>query len=203
MLEQLHWLGHDAFRLDGDPVIYFDPYELQAGIPAAGLILITHDHYDHCSPDDVARIRGAGTVVVAPTPCAAKLGGAVRTVKVGDTLEAAGVQIEVVAAYNVNKRFHPRSPDNVGYIVTVHGTRIYHAGDTDFIPEMAGYRCDIALLPVSGTYVMTAEEAAQAAAAIRPQMAVPMHYGAIVGGPGDAERFQKQSPVPVRILAKE
>lgn len=203
MLEQIHWLGHDAFRIDGDKVIYLDPFKLGADVPQADLILITHEHYDHCSPEDVARIRGATTAVVAPATCASKLGGRVLVVKVGDALEAAGIPIEVVPAYNVNKRFHPRSPDNVGYILTVQGTRIYHAGDTDLIPEMSGFRCDIALLPVSGTYVMVAEEAARAAAAIKPRMAVPMHYGTIVGDESDADKFRQLSTVPVHVLPKE
>lgn len=203
MVEKIHWLGHDAFRVDAERVIYFDPWKLRKGLPTADLILISHDHYDHCSPEDVALIRGPKTVVVAPAPCAQKLGGTVRTVQVGDTLEVEGIQIEVVPAYNVDKKFHPRSPHNVGYIVTVEGTRIYHAGDTDYIPEMSGFRADIALLPVSGTYVMTAEEAVKAAEAIRPSVAIPMHFGTIVGSERDAQRFQQSCPVPVRILRPE
>ena len=203
MLEQIHWLGHDAFRVDGDPVIYFDPWKLGADAPMAGVVLISHAHNDHCSPDDVARIRGPQTVVIAPGPCKLKLGGLVRTVRVGDILEVQGISIEVVPAYNVDKHYHPRSPDNVGYIVDVEGTRIYHAGDTDLIPEMRDFRVDIALLPVSGTYVMTAEEAAEAAQVIQPQVAIPMHYGTIVGGRADAERFERLSPVSVRILEAE
>jgi L-ascorbate metabolism protein UlaG (beta-lactamase superfamily) len=203
MVEKIHWLGHDAFRVDTDRVIYFDPWKLKKGQPTADLILISHEHYDHCSPEDVALIRGPKTVVVAPAPCAQKLGGAVRVVQVGDTLEVEGVQIEVVPAYNVDKKFHPRSPHNVGYIVTVGGTRIYHAGDTDYIPEMAGFRADIALLPVSGTYVMTADEAVKAAEAIKPAVVIPMHYGTIVGSERDAQRFQQACPVPVRILQPE
>lgn len=203
MLEKIHWLGHDAFRLDVDPVIYIDPWKIAPGAPTAGLILVTHEHYDHCSPEDIARIRGPQTVVVAPAPCADKIGGAVRTVRVGDRLEVQGVPIEVVPAYNVNKRFHPRSPDNVGYILTVQGQRIYHAGDSDAIPEMADFHPDIALLPVSGTYVMTAEEAVQAVKALQPKLVIPMHYGTIVGDANDAERFQQACPVPVRILSKE
>lgn len=203
MLEKIRWLGHDAFRIDGPKVIYFDPWKLSPSSPRADLILISHDHYDHCSPEDVARIRGPETVVVAPAPCAPKLGGKVHTVRVGDTLEVKGISIEVVPAYNVNKKFHPRNPDNVGYIITVEGTRIYHAGDTDFIPEMSTFRADIALLPVSGTYVMTAEEAVQAAAAMKPGLVIPMHYGTIVGDESDAERFRKACPVPVHILKPE
>jgi L-ascorbate metabolism protein UlaG (beta-lactamase superfamily) len=203
MIEQVHWLGHDTFRIDGEKVVYFDPWKLSQKAQRADLILITHDHYDHCSPEDVARIRGPQTVVVAPPPAAAMLPAPVRAVRVGDKLDIQGIAIEVVPAYNTNKKFHPKSPNNVGYIITVGGTRIYHAGDTDFIPEMIDFRADIALIPVSGTYVMTADEAVQAAAAIRPKLAVPMHYGTIVGGTKDAERFQQRSPVPVRILEPE
>jgi len=203
MIEKIHWLGHDAFRLDVDPVIYIDPWQLPSGAPMAGLILVTHEHYDHCSPEDIARIRGPETVVVAPSPCAGKIGGTVRTVRVGDCLEVQGVSIEVVPAYNVNKRFHPRSPDFVGYILTVEGQRIYHAGDTDVIAEMKDFHPDIALLPVSGTYVMTAEEALEAVAALQPKVVIPMHYGTIVGDVKDAERFQRACPVAVRILSRE
>jgi len=203
MIEKIHWLGHDAFRVDAEKVIYFDPWKLQGKPPLADLVLISHEHDDHCSPDDVALIRGPQTAVVAPAPCAGKLGGKVRVVKVGDTLEVQGVQIEVVPAYNVNKTFHPRSPDNVGYIVTVEGTRIYHAGDTDVIPEMGRFTVDIALLPVSGTYVMTADEAVKATEVIRPGLVVPMHYGTIVGSERDARHFQRLSPATVRILQPE
>ncbi len=203
MIENIHWLGHDAFRIDGQKVVYLDPWKLRAGAPVADLILITHHHHDHCSPEDVARIRGPQTVVVAPAPAAALLPPPVHTVRVGDSLEAHGIAVEVVAAYNTNKTFHPKSPDNVGYVVTIAGTRIYHAGDTDVIPEMGDLRVDIALLPVSGTYVMTAEEAVRAAAAIQPKLVIPMHYGTIVGGQEDAERFARSCPVPVRVLGPE
>jgi len=203
MIEQIHWLGHDAFRIDGEKVIYFDPWKLKAKPPIADLVLISHNHYDHCSPEDVALIRGPQTVVIAPAPCAKDLGGEVQVVKVGDSLDVQGIHVEVVPAYNVGKKFHPRSPDNVGYIVSIQGKRIYHAGDTDMIPEMSKFQVDIALLPVSGTYVMTADEAVKAAEAIRPGVAIPMHYATIVGSERDAERFRQFCSVPVHILKPE
>ncbi len=192
MLDQMKWLGHDTFKIEsGGKVIYTDPFQLKEGLPKADLILITHEHYDHCSPDDVKKITKDGTVIVAPGDCEGKLTGKVRTVKPGDRLTEMGVDIEAVSAYNTNKQFHPKFQSWVGYIFTVEGKRIYLAGDTDRIPEMKGFRCDIALLPVSGTYVMTAEEAAKAAEDINPEVAVPMHYASIVGTEDDAEKFKK------------
>jgi len=197
LLERLHWLGHDSFRLDGPPTIYFDPLNLKGSPPKADIVLISHEHFDHCSPDDVKRISGPGTVIVAAADAAKKLHGDVRVLRPGERITVAGVEIEAVPAYNVNKfrspgnPFHPKGAGHCGYVVTVGGERIYFAGDTDRIPEMADIRCDVALLPVGGTYTMTAEEAAQAAADIHPKVAVPMHWGAgVVGSREDAERFR-------------
>ncbi|MBN2394745.1 MAG: MBL fold metallo-hydrolase [Anaerolineae bacterium] len=194
LVKKLHWLGHDSFRLDGPPVIYFDPWKLEGKLPTADLVLVSHQHGDHCSPDDIKKISGPGTVVVANHLAAKELPGATM-MRPGDTLSIAGVEIEAVPAYNVNKfrapgvPFHPKPDEHNGYIVTVAGVRIYFAGDTDHIPEMADFDCDIALLPVSGTYVMTAEEAVEAARVIKPQIAVPMHYGAGIGAADDGARF--------------
>ena len=157
MTEAIKWLGHDAFRLEGQVVVYTDPFQLDGEQVEADLVLITHSHFDHCSPDDVAKVQGPDTVIITTSDCASKLSGDVRTVKPGDSLEVKGVKVEAVRAYNTNKKFHPRENDWVGYVITFEGIRIYHAGDTDRIPEMREIDCQIALLPVSGTYVMTAE----------------------------------------------
>ncbi len=204
MSENIFWLGHDSFRLTGEKVVYIDPWKLAAGAEKADVILVTHDHHDHFSPDDIAKLSQAGTVVVAPAAVAAKLGGKTIVAQAGDRLSAAGVAIEVVPAYNPNKKFHPKSAGCVGYIVTLNGKRIYHAGDTDLIPEMTQIKTDIALLPVSGTYVMTAVEAAEAANTIKPALAIPMHYGdaEVVGTREDAEEFKRLAKVPVEILEK-
>jgi L-ascorbate metabolism protein UlaG (beta-lactamase superfamily) len=203
MLKKIHWLGHDCFRIDAENVIYFDPLELKQGSAPADIILITHEHFDHCSPKDVAKIQKKGTVIVTTADCAKKLSGETKIIKPGDAITVKGVKIEAVPAYNIDKKFHPKDKGWVGYIITVDGTRIYHAGDTDFIPEMKTIKTDIAFIPVSGTYVMTADEAVKAAEAMKPQVAIPMHYGSIVGSDKDAATFKQKCTVPVEILKSE
>lgn len=204
LLKTLHWLGHDSYRIDQPCVIYIDPWKLPPGSPAADLILVSHDHFDHCSPDDVESIRKDATVIVAQAAAAAKLRAPVRVLQVGKSVEAAGVRVEAVSAYNVDKKFHPKAEGHLGFILHLGGERLYFAGDTDLIPEMESLVCDVALLPVSGTYVMTAEEAVRAAGVIRARVAVPMHYGAGVAGTADdAETFRRGSPVPVVVLPME
>ncbi len=203
MVQNLHWLGHGTFKLTGERIVYIDPWQLKGDLEQADLILITHSHYDHCSPEDVAKVRGPQTTVVATADCVAKLGGVVQVVKPGDRLTVQGVAVEAVPAYNLDKDFHPRQEGWVGYVVTLNGRRFYHAGDSDHIPEMGAVQADVALLPVGGTYTMTADEAAAAANAMRPGVAVPMHWGSIVGGRQDAERFQALCRVPVEVLEQE
>ncbi len=205
MAQNIFWLGHDSFRLRGDKtVVYIDPWKLAEGTEKADFILVTHAHRDHFNKDDIAKISKPSTVVVGPPSVAEQLGSKTIVAKAGQTLNVAGLAVDVVPAYNPNKKFHPKDAGGVGYIVTLDGKRIYHAGDTDETPEMKQIKCDIALLPVSGTYVMTATEAAQAANTIMPSLAIPMHYGDpdVVGTRQDAEEFKKLAKVPVEILEK-
>jgi L-ascorbate metabolism protein UlaG (beta-lactamase superfamily) len=191
---EITWLKHDAFLLKGDGIVVaIDPYELRSVPEKADLVLVTHDHFDHCDPNSVRLVAKPDAVVVAPQKAASKLGKNVRVVKAGDVLTEKGVTIKVVPAYNVRperQRFHPKNYGGVGYLITLAGKTVYHPGDTDLIPEMDNLgQVDIALLPVSGTYVMDAQEAAEAVKRIKPTHVIPMHYGSIVGSKADAEKF--------------
>ncbi len=204
IVKDIHWLGHDTFKIAGEKTIYTDPFKIKKQ-DKADIILITHEHFDHCSPEDIKMIQTQDTIIVTTADCAKKLQGKIKTVKPGDKLTVDGVEIEVVPAYNTNKQFHPKEQAWVGFIFTVRGQRIYIAGDTDYIPEMKTFRADIALLPVSGTYVMTADEAVKAALDIKPKIAIPMHYDSIVGTKNDAKKFADalKGKIEVVILEEE
>jgi L-ascorbate metabolism protein UlaG (beta-lactamase superfamily) len=192
-------IAHDTFRIAGSKVVYTDPFKISKR-DEADIVLLSHDHYDHLSLEDLEKVCAPGTTIVASSSCEPGL----KNVKVKEKrfldpnakYTVGKVAIETVPAYNVNKfrepgkPFHPKDAKGVGFVLQMDGTRVYYAGDTDFIPEMKTIRCDIALLPVSGTYVMTVEEAAKAAQTLNPKIAVPMHYGAIVGSDKDAQKFK-------------
>jgi L-ascorbate metabolism protein UlaG (beta-lactamase superfamily) len=213
LIEALDWLGHSGFRLRaGRSTVYIDPYRVSPDAPKADLILVTHGHYDHFSPQDLEVLSHKGTWLVAPAAVAERVSGNVLSIAPGEMLEdelVRGVAVAAVAAYNTSKRdaegnvFHPPAAGFVGYDLNVRGERLYHAGDTDVIPEMdAVAGVEVALLPVSGTYVMTAREAAEAARRIAPRVAVPMHWGEHIGTREDAEEFAAAAPGEVRILEK-
>jgi L-ascorbate metabolism protein UlaG (beta-lactamase superfamily) len=213
LLDSIDWLGHSGFRVRvGRAVVYIDPYRVPPGSPPADLILITHGHYDHFSPQDVERLSTRSTWLVGPPAVAERVSGQVHSIAPGELLEdelVRGVHVAAVAAYNTSKRdpggraFHPREAGWVGYELNLRGERLYHSGDTDVIPEMDGVTgVDVALLPVSGVYVMTAQEAAEAARRIQPRVAVPMHWGEHIGTADDARAFAAKAPVEVRILEK-
>ncbi|MBW1988198.1 MAG: MBL fold metallo-hydrolase [Deltaproteobacteria bacterium] len=199
VLNNAKWLGHDGFLFSAaGKTVVVDPFKVENG-QIADVILVTHEHFDHCSPDDIAKFSGKDTVIVTDADSAKKLSGNVKVVAPGDTVTANGVKVTAVPAYNTDKLFHPKDKGWLGFVFTLSGVSIYHAGDTDLIPEMADINADIALLPVSGTYVMTAEEAVQAAKRIKPRVAVPMHYGSIVGDEKDAETFKQALEGEMRV----
>ena len=220
----LDYLGHDGFLITNGKRIAIDPYNVSANVERVDVILLTHDHHDHCSVKDIERLSKEGTIVVGPPHVQSAVmrveGVQLHPVERGDSLELEDIKIEVVPAYNVNKFrdearkivFHPKSEGYVGYVIKLGNVVIYHAGDTDFIPEMhklSGYSKKdnkfVALLPVSGTYVMDAEEAVEVADILHPDIAIPMHYGAVVGTVDDAQRFVhmcKERGIHAEILAK-
>ena len=208
LLDHVEWLGHAGFRIRaGRKVVYIDPYRSPEG-PPADLILLTHGHYDHFSPQDVERLSTERTLVVGPPAVAERVRGRVMSLAPGEGIDDP-LDVRAVAAYNTSKRdpdgnpFHPRAAGGVGYVLNVRGERLYHSGDTDVIPEMdevAGV--DVALLAISGVYVMTPFEAAEAARRIAPRVAVPMHWGEHIGTREDAEAFAASAPVEVKILAR-
>ena len=179
MAKKIVWLGHDSFRIDAKKTIYFDPYQISSG-PKADLILITHEHFDHCSPDDVAKIQDSETVIVTEKDSAKKLSGDVRVMGPGESITVDEIKIEAVPAYNITSgrdRFHPKGRDN-GYILTIGGERIYIAGDTEDTPEMRALRdISIAFLPMNQPYTMVPEQVAEAAKAFRPKILYPYHFG--------------------------
>jgi|UniRef100_A0A7C3SM21 L-ascorbate metabolism protein UlaG (beta-lactamase superfamily) len=203
VLSRLGWLGYASFVYEGPPVIYFDPFGLHRTQPA-DIILVTHEHPQHCSTADIEKVRRAWTVVVSDKKAAAKIEPPVLALEPWEEARVEDTLIQAVPAYNVETHFHPKRAGYLGFIVTVEGVRIYYAGDTDFIPEMADLHVDIAILPVCGLTVMDAEEAARAALALKPQVAIPMHFGGTLGTLEDAETFRAllDGKVRVEILPK-
>jgi L-ascorbate metabolism protein UlaG (beta-lactamase superfamily) len=210
----IKWYGHDTFTLEKGIKICTDPFKLSKSIDP-DLILISHDHFDHCSLEDLQRISSDKTSIVAAKECLSKLGGIKCKEKLGiapgEEKTVNGVKIRAINAYNINKinpdtkrPFHPKEDNKVGFLIDIEGMTIYHTGDSDLIPEMSDLRPDVLLVPVSGTYVMTAKEAAQAVEKIKPKIAIPMHYGTIVGSENDAKEFrQLAKSCDVHILTKE
>ena len=199
----IEFLGHSGFLIESEngKRIAIDPYNISDGIKKVDLILITHSHYDHCSIKDISKLAKKGTVIIVPPDVQSKITRIddveMQIIESGDELNLTNLKIEAFPAYNINKDFHPKSEEWVGFLIKINNVVIYHAGDTDLIPEMqklAGHGKDgnefIALLPVSGKYVMNPEEAARAASIISPTLAIPMHYGSGVAGTNeDAEKF--------------
>ena len=215
---EIKWLGHSGFFIKNSKVIYIDPYNISEGLPKADLILITHSHYDHCSFSDIQKIIKAGTRIFVTADCQSKITRFDIPIKI-DIVEpekeffVGDVKISAIPSYNLDKHFHSKEEGWVGYLIRIEDVLIYHAGDCDIIPEMqklTGYKQNgkhfVALLPVGGRFTMSAEEAAQAAKIIKPDLAIPMHYNSIVGSEEDAEEFVdlcKEEGIDARILTKE
>lgn len=207
-------LGHDGFDVapeDGKRLI-FDPYDLTGGI-TADYVFISHPHFDHCDPQAIRKVLGEKTKIIAPVSCQRELDEFAQQLElVADNAkhQLPGLTYWTIPAYNLdkfrapNELFHPRNLGGVGFVVELNDrTRIYHAGDTDFVPEMGRLKkIDLAFLPISGTFVMTLEEAMKAAELIKPKLVIPMHFGKLLGSVTDANRFAQQlsQEVPVTVL---
>ena len=201
MSVEIAWINHASFRLASEScVVYIDPWKLTDEPHDADVVFVSHSHYDHCSPPDVERVSKDDTTVIAPGETAAKFAAA-TAVAPGESITIGDVTIETVAAYNIGKKFHPKGNGWCGAVMTLGGKRIYYAGDTDLIPEMNGLgNLDAALLPVGGTYTLSAVEAAKACETIACKIAIPYHWGDIVGDASDAETFSKHATCAVTIL---
>ena len=194
------WTGHAGFKITYESKkIYIDPYKLSKeheNVSDADIVLITHNHFDHLSIEDLKNIVNETTVIVSAQECLSQLKSLSVKESIGidprNSVKVSDLKIEAVHAYNVDKEFHPKKDKKIGFIVEFGNDRLYHIGDSDVIPEMQDTNPTLALVPVSGTYVMTAEEASKAInGLINPRIAIPMHYGTIVGNKKDAIRFSE------------
>ncbi len=181
--------SHSSIRVESDLILRFDPYRLKETPNDADIVLITHDHYDHFAPEDIAKVRKEDTLFVVPQSLRGKTGGDEVVLAPGEAAEVRGIRVEAVRAYNPNKKFHPKENDWLGYVVTVEGKRIYVCGDTDATDEARAVKCDILCVPIGGTYTMTPAEAAELTAVIAPETVIPTHYGSLVGSHKNFEQY--------------
>lgn len=206
MLDAFTWYRQSALKWKGRGItLHIDPWGVPDGDERADLILITHAHFDHFNPDDLPKVTKESSIILAPQDVAAEIKtGDVRGVKPGQTIEAAGLQIATVPAYNLapeRQDFHPRDNNWVGYVLDLGGTRTYLAGDTDHTPEMADIKTDLAFVPIGGTYTMDVSEAAGAIKEISPRLAVPYHFGFVVGSKTLGEEFVRAiAPIEGRVM---
>ncbi|MHC4750508.1 MAG: MBL fold metallo-hydrolase [Planctomycetota bacterium] len=197
----LQWLGHASFKIcHEDTIIYIDPWKLEQSLHDATLVLVSHSHYDHYSAEDIAKVSGPGTKLIASADVVAKekAGEAIMS---GLTIDLGSIRVTGVAAYNPAKDFHPKAKNWIGFVIEVGSKRIYYAGDTDLTEEIKTLKeIDIALLPVGGKYTMDAAEAAEASKHIEPIQVIPYHWGDIVGSRSDVDKFANMVECDVKIL---
>ncbi|MCR5730864.1 MAG: MBL fold metallo-hydrolase [Ruminococcus sp.] len=205
MLDFITINEHSSIHIDEGKIIYSDPYNISGTPHDAGIILITHSHFDHYSPEDIRKVMKSDTVIVCPSSMTEpqELGLTVKQVTAGEKFEVLGVKFEAVPAYNISKPFHPQSNGWLGYIINSpdHG-RIYIAGDTDITPDNKQVKCDIALIPAGGTFTTDAVQAAELVNTIRPKYAIPIHYGTVAGSPDDGEKFRKAVDNGIEVVIK-
>lgn len=197
MLENIEVLYHSSIRINKEKTIYIDPFKIDRNYNDADIVFITHDHYDHYSEEDIDKVINENTTIIIPDELLTKLlrkginKNAIITVEPNKNYMVQGIKFETISAYNTNKTFHPKENGWVGYIIIINGIRYYIAGDTDITEENRRVKYDVAFVPVGGTYTMDFKEAAQLINEIQPKIAVPIHYGSVVGTKQDATDFIK------------
>ena len=195
MLENIEVLYHSSIRINKEKIIYIDPFKIDRNYNDADIVFITHDHYDHYSEEDIDKVINENTTIIIPDELLTKLlrkginKNAIITVEPNKNYMVQGIKFETISAYNTNKTFHPKENGWVGYIIIINGIRYYIAGDTDITEENKQVKCDVAFVPVGGTYTMDFKEAASLINEIKPKIAIPIHYGSIVGTEQDAIDF--------------
>ena len=197
MLENVEVLCHSSIRINKEKTIYIDPFKIEKNYNDADIVFITHDHYDHYSEEDIDKVINENTIIIIPEELLTKLlrkginKNAIITVEPNEKYMVQGIKFETIPSYNTNKTFHPKENGWVGYIITLDDIRYYIAGDTDITEENRKVKCDVAFVPVGGTYTMGFKEAAQLINEMQPKIAVPIHYGSVVGTKQDATDFIK------------
>ena len=197
MLDNIEVLYHSSIRIDKEKMIYIDPFKINENYNDADMIFITHDHYDHYSEEDIDKVKKANSIFIVPENLLKKLikkginDENIITLAPEDIEIIDGIKIEAIHSYNIDKPFHPKEKNWLGYIIEIDGVRYYISGDTDITRENKKVKCDVAFVPVGGTYTMNFSEAAQLVNIIKPKIAVPIHYGSIVGTKQDATDFIK------------
>lgn len=207
MYDNITVFTHSAIRIAGEKVLYFDPFQMTEEPCDADVLFITHDHYDHWSPEDAAKVIASQTILVVPIHLLESAKEAFPSHEVvglepGDKVEVCGLAVEAVPAYNLDKDFHKREHGGLGYLVMMDGVRYYISGDTDDTPEVEAVSCDVALVPIGGTYTMTPGEAAKAINMMSPRAVIPTHYGSVVGKKGDYDEFAPGVDAKIAVVKK-
>lgn len=206
MLKNIQLLYHASIKISKQKIIYIDPFKIKESYKDADIIFITHNHYDHYSPEDIEKIKKENTKIVMPKEMASQItknyfkDENIMTVEPNKKYEIEEIKFETIPAYNTNKTFHPEEKKWVGYILEIDRTKYYIAGDTDITEENKKVKCDVAFVPVGGTYTMDYKEAANLINIIKPKIVVPIHYGSIVGTDEDAEGFSKLVQKDITVL---
>ncbi|MBO4918781.1 MAG: MBL fold metallo-hydrolase [Erysipelotrichaceae bacterium] len=191
---------HSSIRIEDEKTVYFDPYKIEEETHDADVIFITHDHFDHFSVEDITKIEKEDTVYVIPECMYNLLGGEnVVTMNPGDKGVVEGMDVMAIPSYNPNKPFHPKEKGYVGYLVRIGGKTVYVAGDCDRNEDNEKVRCDIAFVPAGGKYTMDYKEAAELVNLIRPELAIPTHYGDLTGEKNNGEQFAKLVDPSIRV----